>query len=195
MSGRLLVAEHPAFTSPKPVISVNGLNPWDYHWDRPDEPEIIFPDSTLPSRGRWMRIYEIGEPNRRVRFAAELHDRTWSFYVLVPPGTPGSLSAISAEYEGHWRDSADEKSELPWPSPAPEWLGRPAFLKCLDEIEATAERILYRGKSLCRLCGCINGHEAFRLDGWEWPAGYRHYIAEHLVRPSQQFEEFTLARS
>jgi|HubBroStandDraft_1064217.scaffolds.fasta_scaffold501759_2 hypothetical protein len=86
--------------------------------------------------------------------------------------------------------SPEEVSTLPWPIPAPEWLGRTAFLRKLSMLEAAAERIAYRGKSRCRLCRSENGHEALRFHGWEWPAGYRHYIADHHVRPSGEFEAF-----
>jgi hypothetical protein len=185
-----LVAECHAFTRTKPVISVGGLNPWDCDWVPLDEPEIVIPDHTLRSRSRWLRVYEIGRAQSRVKFASCLVENTFGFYLPASPDAPGSINATTAEHEGHWRRSAEEASALPWPIPAPEWSGRTAFLSWLDKLEATAARITYRGKSLCRLCRCINGHEAFRLHCWEWPTGYRHYIAEHLVRPSEQFERF-----
>jgi hypothetical protein len=187
----VLIAECPAFTRVKPAISVCGLNPWDHSWISLDEPEIVVPDSKLTSRERWLRVYEIGDTQHRVRFAAYLRDNTvWNFYVPASPGDPDSLKATTAKYEGHWRKSVEEASTLPLPIPDPEWLGRTAFLNYLDTLEGAAERVVYRGKSLCRLCGCENGHEALRFRDWEWPAGYRHYIADHHVRPSEQFENF-----
>jgi hypothetical protein len=30
----------------------------------------------------------------------------------------------------------------------------------------------------------------FSMDVWEWPEGFRHYVAEHEVRPSPEFELF-----
>jgi len=185
-----LTAECRAFTRAKPIISVGGLNPWDHNWVPLDEPEIVIPDEKSCSRSRWLRVYEIGDGQNRVKFAYCLEDKTASFYLPVAPDAPGGLNATAAEYEGHWRGAADEASQLPWPIPASEWTGRTAFLRCLDKLEATAERISYRGRSVCRLCGCTNGHEAFRFHCWEWPAGYRHYIAEHFVRPSDKFERF-----
>lgn len=86
--------------------------------------------------------------------------------------------------------SIDGSDTLPWPESDPEWRERDAYLVQLDRVEALATRIVYRGISLCRLCGQKNGHEAFRLGRWEWPSGYRHYIAEHDVRPSQNFIDF-----
>ncbi len=35
--------------------------------------------------------------------------------------------------------------------------------------------------------------EFFGLAQWEWPAGFRHYVEDHRVRPSAAFEEFILA--
>jgi len=98
------------------------------------------------------------------------------------------------QYEGHWRASRGDPSELPWPDPEPTWDGRAAFLAALERAEAAAERVAYRGFSLCRICGCTNGSAALRLDEWEWPAGYKHYVVDHDVRPSVAFEAFVLGR-
>ena len=65
----------------------------------------------------------------------------------------------------------------------PEWTGRAVFLRLPDGIEAHA---------VCRVCSCHDGYEGLRLAGWEWPAGYRHYIADHGVRPSLSFENHIL---
>jgi hypothetical protein len=97
-------------------------------------------------------------------------------------------------YEGHWRASYDGESDLPWPQPELDWADWAAFLDALDSAEARAERIAYRGFSHCRICGCMNGSEAFRLAEWEWPAGFRHYVADHCVRPSREFEAFVVDR-
>jgi len=107
-------------------------------------------------------------------------------------GEAGTFVAREPEYEGYWRATIDERSDLPWPTPDTEWTGRAVFLRFLDGIEAHAERIAYRGMSICRVCGRLNGHEGLRLAGWEWPAGYKHYIADHGVRPSLAFERYIL---
>jgi hypothetical protein len=114
------------------------------------------------------------------------------YYILAPTGT--GFPSESPLYEGHWRWSIDESSELPWPEPQPKWRDRAAFLGCLDRVEAAATRIAYRGFSRCRLCGQRNGHEALRLARWEWPAGFRHYISDHDVRPSTEFRQFVATR-
>jgi hypothetical protein len=101
---------------------------------------------------------------------------------------------MQPKYEGHWRMSCDAESHLPWPRPGRDWPDRVTFLRALDRVEADAERIAYRGFSHCRICECINGNEAFRLAEWEWPAGYRHYLVDHGVRPSEEFEAFIVGR-
>lgn len=95
--------------------------------------------------------------------------------------------------EGHWRRSRDERSPWRWPQPEHGWPALPAFLEALDRAEAAAERLVYRGISPCRLCGRPNGCVAFRLAGWEWPEGYRHYLADHAVRPTPAFQAFAEA--
>jgi hypothetical protein len=93
-------------------------------------------------------------------------------------------------YEGHWRHAAGEDSKLPWPVPDPAWPGTAAFLRALDAAEAKAIVVDFMGISKCRLCGRANGSSEFRLRRWGWPEGYRHYIADHQVRPSPEFERF-----
>ncbi len=97
-------------------------------------------------------------------------------------------------YEGFWKRSENEDSDLPWPKQLVRWRGREAFINALDEAEKRATRVAYRGFSKCRLCGCRNGHETLQLEPWEWPAGYRHYVAAHFVLPSPAFEAFITAR-
>jgi len=97
---------------------------------------------------------------------------------------------MDSKREGYWRRSYDEESELPWPMPEPNWDDRVRFLALLDQVEAVAERKAYRGYSRCRVCGRLNGYEGLRLAQWEWPAGFRHYIADHQIRPSPAFEAF-----
>jgi len=100
-----------------------------------------------------------------------------------------------AKYEGHWRNNFSEESDLPWPIEDVDWPEKSLFLTALNAVEREAENISYRGISLCRLCGCKDGHRAYRLESWEWPAGFRHYLQEHGVRPSMEFETFIYRRS
>ena len=74
--------------------------------------------------------------------------------------------------------------------PEAKWPQRAAFLEMLDRAEAEAQRAFSRGYSRCRICRCLNGTQSFQLDVWEWPEGFRHYVAEHEVRPSPECELF-----
>jgi hypothetical protein len=173
--------------------SIEGWNPWSVNWTRSGEPDIVVPDPRDPSRRCHLQTFEVERAGARMKFAAAvLSDRVWRFYVPAPEGTEGAFETVEPKYAGHWRASYDDDSELPWPKPEQDWTGRATFLIALDRAESEAERIVYRGKSYCRLCGCVNGHLAFQLLEWEWPAGYRHYILDHDVRPSTDFESFIL---
>ena len=177
------------------TISIGGVNPWRYQWTtlRHGVP-IILPDPVSSSRQHWLKVFEIKKEDLHLMFASgEIEDRLWGFYVPAAPGEVGTFVAREPEYEGYWRATIDEQSDLPWPTSDPEWAGRAVFLSLLDGIEARAERIAYRGISICRVCNCHNGYEGLRLAGWEWPAGYRHYIADHGVRPTQKFEKHILS--
>ena len=58
MSAWCLIAECRAFTA-KPIISVGGLNPWDYDWVPLDELQIVIPGHASRSLIRWLRVHEI----------------------------------------------------------------------------------------------------------------------------------------
>jgi len=103
-----------------------------------------------------------------------------------------AFEAGSPKFEGFWRRSADETSKLPWPEADESWVERRGFLDALYEKEMVAEKIAYRGYSICRICGCQNGFQTLRLAEWEWPAGFNHYVKDHLVRPCAEFIAFIL---
>jgi hypothetical protein len=113
------------------------------------------------------------------------------YYEPAPDGI--GFRAELGRVEGHWRQDADEDSPLPWPVPAPSWFARGVFLVRLEALEARATRTAYRGSSSCRLCGRENGTQSLRVACWEWPSGLRHYVADHLVRPSDAFVDFVHA--
>jgi hypothetical protein len=101
--------------------------------------------------------------------------------------------SIDVIEEGFWRKTKDEYSPLPWPVPDVAWTHRIEFLQGLDRIEEAAQCMDWMGYSACRLCGQSNGASEFRAGRWVWPEGYRHYITEHLVRPTADFEAFVLS--
>ena len=82
---------------------------------------------------------------------------------------------------------------MPQPYEGP-WDNKDLFLKRLKMIEEGAHSQGYRGFSCCRICSISNGSETFSYGGWEWPSGYGHYIEEHNVRPSVEFEKFILGK-
>ena len=104
-----------------------------------------------------------------------------------------------ARREGFWAPTESGKSELPWPIPIHiKWKGKYKFLFALKqaEMKGHATAIHYKGSSPCRLCEKKrNGSIEYEYRGWIWPAGYRHYIENHTVRPSLAFQEFILART
>jgi hypothetical protein len=140
-----------------------------------------------------LRVSIAGPPTSEVMFAAHWHENgDCTFYIPARSGDDGAFEAGAPKYEGFWRSSADEPADLPWPVKDERWSDRPRFLEALNEGERISQRVAYRGFSNCRICGCRNGFESLRMGGWEWPAGFRHYVEVHLVRPTDDFIRFIL---
>lgn len=95
--------------------------------------------------------------------------------------------------EGFWRHADDRNSDLPFPEAGEQWNGQQEFLARLEEVEARARNLSYRGWSNCRLCGQANGSQTYDHAGWQWPSGYAHYLRDHNVRPSAEFAAFIMA--
>jgi hypothetical protein len=109
-----------------------------------------------------------GPLGSEMKFAALWDDNgNWSFYVPARAGEEGAFEAGSPKFEGFWRRSADEASTLPWPEVDESWAERRDFLDALYEKEMIAEKIAYRGYSICRICGCQNGFQTLHLAEWE----------------------------
>lgn len=152
------------------------------------EPTLILHDPAIPAGENWLRPWVTtgAAPLRFLQWFT--HDQKIRFYVPATSGT--GFPSDSPLYEGHWRDSLDDESDLPWPAPGAARHEQSQFIEQLDRVEAMAFRVAYRGRSMCRLCGQTNGHEGLRLERWEWPAGYRHYLAAHSVQPTVEFNAF-----
>jgi len=150
---------------------------------------VILHDPAIPAGHNWLDVFEVttGEHPRFLSWISDTHPAIHRLYVPTAVGT--GFPSESPLYEGHWRSTEDEASELPWPKPNPQWRDRAAFVTRLDLVESLATRIVFRGISMCPLCGVRNGHEALRCARWEWPAGLRHYI-DHDVVPSPEFQDF-----
>lgn len=103
--------------------------------------------------------------------------------------------------EGFWRGSGDDGDEYLPKVKARKgpWKGQKKFLKALAEVESKnhGNAGKYKGWSDCRCCGKHNGSAEYKVTEfgitWQWPSGYKHYIADHNVRPSLAFQEFILA--
>ena len=93
--------------------------------------------------------------------------------------------------EGFWYN--DYEKDLPMPvANAEPWDGQEEFLETLNVLEISADSIGKRGFSRCRICGDINGSVEYSLLDWAWPAGFRHYVEVHNVKPSDAFIRFAM---
>ena len=170
--------------------SLNGWNPWQHPWNRCEEPWIVVPDPQDSKRFHHAPTYWVEREGKVIKFAVDYLKGGWRFFVPATATEEGAFQARTPQYEGYWRSSLHADENLPWPDPETNWPQRAAFLEMLDCAEAKAQTVSYRGFSRCRICGCRNGSQSFRLDFWEWPWGFRHYVSDHAVRPSAEFEFF-----
>jgi hypothetical protein len=173
---------------------IGEWNPWASHWFALTEFPIVVPDPRNPALRCHVKTFETGISMGRRRFAADLLDGIWRIYVPAVAGASGAFEASKPLYEGFWR-TADTTSQRrvgnpDWPVPGSGWTGREVFLASLDHVEQTAKKIAYRGYSSCRICGCRNGDLEYQFMEWVWPSGFRHYVDEHHVRPSEEFQNF-----
>jgi len=97
--------------------------------------------------------------------------------------------------EGYWYEGKGSK----YPKPISykiHWVGHGKWLEQLAKLEARVReegRIRRcKGWSNCRICGCKNGSTEFEFKGWRWPVGFRHYVEEHNIRPSIDFQVFVM---
>lgn len=92
---------------------------------------------------------------------------------------------------GFWRQTKDEKSDLPWPGDLVEPRWNPALREVvasyLDDEKFRSTQ--YRGVSECRLCGRSTGSADFTDGTYVWPEGYAHYIRIHAVVPPRDLVE------
>ena len=94
---------------------------------------------------------------------------------------------------GFWK-SYDEP-DLPMPEPEQKLRipDKGKFYKNLFFIQQQKASVdLYKGYSLCRICGERNGSREYRYRGFIWPEGYIHYIKDHNVRPDEEFRKMVV---
>jgi len=175
-------------------IKAQTIGDWQI-WASPwkHESAIVIPDAFDPEKKRHIGRHSAIHRGSLIQFARDMRDDgTTLIYFPAAAADADAIGAVDPKYEGYWRTRVDEESNLPWPTPEEAWLGRDDFLRALDYVEGRAEVIGYRGFSPCRICGIRNGSQSFRFEEWDWPSGFRHYVAEHVVRPTPEFESFIL---
>jgi hypothetical protein len=146
---------------------------------------VILDDPALPHGDNWLTVSTTRAGERFLQ--SNVHFMQSRFYAVAEPGD--GVRGHQPRYAGYWRSTIDDSGDLPWPTPV-DWPESARFLDQLDRVEQLARRNTYRGRSSCRLCGQINGRDGLRLERWEWPEGFRHYIVDHGVRPTAEFEAF-----
>lgn len=92
---------------------------------------------------------------------------------------------------GFWYSESEPHFPVPRPGPSPVDKN---VVKKLLQAQAVAQQRHYKGWSDCRICGKPNGTSDYRLGGFVWPEGYRHYIEEHNVPIDFQFQLFLEGR-
>jgi hypothetical protein len=59
--------------------------------------------------------------------------------------------------------------------------------KVVAYLKNGTERYAWRGPSMCRICGCMNGSTCLTDGEWVWPEGFDHYLQCHNVKPVAEF--------
>jgi hypothetical protein len=67
-------------------ILLDGLDPWTHKWRRLDEPPVIVPHPSYPKQRHELRVYEISDGAKAVRFAAgEFSAGAFGFFLPTKP--------------------------------------------------------------------------------------------------------------
>ena len=106
-----------------------------------------------------------------------------------PDGIEPSSRAI-----GYWRSLIRKHLPDPHDYVDPSWdpAEREAVARYLD---AGRHVIEWRGISMCRFCGKMNGSACLGDGSFVWPRGLSHYVRKHDVRLSQEFVAHVMRRS
>lgn len=103
---------------------------------------------------------------------------------------------LQIEHVGPGRHTATfidkQVAELPWPYiwQIPQF-DKQEFINRLTDVEDLAEKVLYRGFSICRITGVNRGNAEYEYKGWKWPAGLIEYVRLG-VPPSRAFYAFIM---
>ena len=107
----------------------------------------------------------------------------------------GSPEFKHGKYEGYWRNNfvPNGPNDLPWPVlQVSKGFKKKLFLHALIKFEVSLPDeccVLYRGFSVNRLDGTYNGCAEYQVDGWNWPEGFKSYLAAGVL-PSGEFARF-----
>lgn len=95
------------------------------------------------------------------------------------------------KHEGFWAADPDKIEVFPFPKPnIMHWIEKDEFIKKLTIVENKARKNTYKGFSRCRICKIPNGSITYTYSNWRWPSGFKHYIKQHNIKPSQEFISF-----
>jgi len=92
--------------------------------------------------------------------------------------------------EGFWYSKYEPSLPMPEPRTIKTGLHKYSLVARLKRVQGDARVSHMRGFSTCRLCGTINGSAQYDWNGWVWPEGLLHYIQEHDVAPSEDFQDW-----
>lgn len=99
-----------------------------------------------------------------------------------------------AAKEGFWYSIHEPTLPMPIPNQDPnpsEFIDK--YIQVQNDLRSRGLMKMFKGLSPCRICGCKNGCIEFRIpDKWYFPIGLLHYLRDHNVRPSKEFERFIM---
>jgi hypothetical protein len=103
------------------------------------------------------------------------------------------MSESNTIEEGFWYEINDKESNYPKVEEFIKDTKVPEdFLNKLGEVELYAKKVGYLGYSKCRVCSRNNGDTTNISGEFSFPQGYRHYLEEHNVHPSERFKKFVM---
>jgi hypothetical protein len=84
---------------------------------------------------------------------------------------------------GFWKTSKDSQESLPWPGDLidPTWSQEDRNFVA-GKLAQGSQVNSWRGPSMCRICGKMNGSTDLSAHGYLYPHGLSHYIRVHGVR-------------
>lgn len=77
-----------------------------------------------------------------------------------------------------------------WPMPIENsaTIDQSHYINKIKNLEKHAACNVYRGPSICRICGISNGCREYTSHHFCWPSGYLHYLEDHNVAIDPDFQ-------